>query len=408
MGLWCGLGSYSDLDLTLTGELPLEMEHEERLEVSSRPSSLIHALPFELLGEIFLHISEDPLDLRYAIFVCRSWYNAVVHHANLWTNIILGYTFLTRFRGARLRHGDAFVRSCISRSSPLPLHISVHSPGCQSLYEKAGVVLHDDCFYLVEYILNVNPGEPENLFRRCRSLNWTFVQGVSDVDLAAHTFISASFPALEYITIEDLLLSDMHPRIGSPRFPRLKEVTLIEHSETCIPPFFHDDDFAIAETLTFVVTSRWMGFDVACIRRFRNIRILILKSEDLYGDDDMEALDDKPVELSRLETLTLSGNIQRYILNPIRAPGLRKLVVETDNTRGCHSLVASNLVRFVGSLERLCVSFSNEMHETSWVEELERLVAEAPSLVSVWVSPWMVQYLIGKEWCNKLHVTDPM
>jgi hypothetical protein len=386
------------------------MEHEERLEVSSRPSSLNYALPFELLGEIFSHISEDPLNLRYAILVCRSWNNAAVHHANLWTNIILGYTFLTRFRGARLRHGDAFVRLCISRSLPLPLHISVHGPRCQSLYGVVDRVLCDECFLLLKHILDSNSGEPENLFRRCRSLAWAFVnvKGISDVDLAAQTFISASFPALKYMTIENLVVWNQRPRIGSPRLPRLKEVTLIDHSETFTPPFFHDDDFANAERLTFIVTfgSKWMEYDVACIRRFRNIQILILKGECVHDGNDLDMLDDKPVELSLLETMTLSGNVQHQILALIRTPGLRTLEIEADSKTGCHPFLTSNLVHLVGSLERLCVSFSEEIHVT-WVEELERLIAEAPSLVGVWVSPWMVQYLIVNEWRTKLYVTDP-
>jgi hypothetical protein len=49
------------------------MEHEEPLEISSRLSNINHALPFELLGaDIFVISQADPLDLRYAIFVCRS------------------------------------------------------------------------------------------------------------------------------------------------------------------------------------------------------------------------------------------------------------------------------------------------------------------------------------------------
>jgi hypothetical protein len=405
--VWRFDAAYSDIDLTLTGGLALEMEHEEHLEVSSRPSSLNYALPFELLGEIFSHVSEDPLDLQYAILVCRSWHNAAVHHANLWTNIILGDKFLTRFRGARLRDGEAFVRLCVSRSSPFPLHISVHGPGCKSLYGSSDV-LYNERVSLVEHILDSNSGEPENLFQRCRSLSWAFITGKSEVVLAARTFITTSFPALEYMTIASLMVLRDYPRIGSPRFPRLKEVTLIDHSERYTPPFFHDDDFANAERLTFIVTSTWMDFDVNCIRRFRSIRILILKGKPL-GDDCMETLDDpsKPAELSLLESLTLSGYVHDQLLNLIRTPGLRKLEIEADNTTRWHSLVASNLVHLVGSLEHLCVSFGEGIHGTSWAEELERLIAEAPSLVGVWVSPWMVQYLIGKEWHTKLHVTDP-
>jgi len=409
MGLRYGLESYSDLGLTLTGGLALEMEHEERLEVLSRPSSLNYALPFELLGEIFSHISRDPLNLRYVIFVCRSWHNAVVHHANLWTNIILGETFLSRFRGARLHHGDAFVRLCKSRSSPLPLHISVHGPRCHSPNNNIGGVLYNECFSLLKHILDSNSGDPENIFQRCRSLSWTFVQEISDIDLAARTFISASFPVLEYMTIENLMVFDYRPRISSPRFPRLKGVTLIDHSEDCTPPLFHDDDFANVERLTYIVTfgTKWMDIDVACIRRFHNIRILILKGEGVSDDGDVETLGDNPVVLSLLETLTLSGHVQRDILNQIRTPSLKRLEIEEDKETGWHSLVASNLFHFVGSLECLSVPFGGDIHRTSWDEELERLIAGAPSLVSVWVSPWMVEDLMGKAWCTKLRVADP-
>ena len=383
------------------------MEHEGRLEVSSRLSSRNHALPFELLGEIFSHISEDDsLDLRFAIFVCRSWHNAVVHHANLWTNITIGYTFLSRFRDARSRHGDAFVRLCLSRSAPYPLHLSVHDTDCLSLYGSRAEMFWDDCFSVVKHILESNSGEPWNLFQRCKSLSWVFVNEPSHVDFMVRIFTSASFPALECLTINNLFVSEGYPRMGSPRLPRLKEVTLVNHSESSTSPFFHDDDFASATWLTFCVTVRWMDYDINTIRRFRSIRILMLKGGDL-GDEYVETLRGplKPVELSLLETLTLSGTVPHQLLNLIRTPRLRKMEIESVSTR--HSLVASKLVHLVGSLECLRAPLKQGMHATSWVGELERVIAEAPSLVSVCVSAWMVRFLKGKEWGTaKLHVTD--
>ena len=384
------------------------MEHEGRLEVSSRPSSRNHALPFELLGEIFSHISEDSLDLRFVIFVCRSWHNAVVHHANLWTNIIIGDEFLFRFKGLRLRHGDAFVRLCLSRSAPCPLRLSVDDRYCPPLYGIAGG-RSDERFSLVEHILESNSGEPGNLFQRCRTLSWDFVNELSHLDFAARIFTSAPFPALEYLTINNLFVPDGYPRMGSPRLPRLKEVTLIDHSEKSTSPFFHDDDFANVGRLSFCVTSRWMDFDVNTIRRFRSIRILMLKGGPI-GDEYMETLSGplNLVELSLLETLTLSGTVPHELLSLIRTPRLRKMEIEADHTRGMHSLVASKLVHLVRSLEHLYVSLSQGMHATSWVEELERVVAVAPSLVSVYVNSWMAQCFIGKEWgATKLYVMDP-
>jgi len=380
------------------------MEHEGCLEVSSRPFGLDNALPFELLGEIFSHISEDSLDLRYAILVCRSWHNAIVHHANLWTNIILGYTFVTRFRGARLHHGDAFVRLCISRSSPLPLRISVHDPDCRSLYGKPDGEVSEVCFSLVKHILDSNSGD----FQRCRALSWTFENAISDIELAARTFTSASFPVLEYLTIQNLFVVNGNLKIGFPRLPRLKEVTLVDHAETCTPPFFHDDDFANVERLTFTVTSNWMGYDVNCIRRFRSIRKLMLKGGGRYGSFIGTMVDPlKPAEFPLLEALTLSGNVPHEVLSLIRTPGLREMDIEGGWATGRHSLVASHLVHLIRSLENLYVSLSEEVHAMSWVEELERLIAEAPSLVCVCASPWMVRYLTGKAWCAKLRVMNP-
>jgi len=211
------------------------------------------------------------------------------------------------------------------------------------------------------------------------------------------------------MTIQNLGVRDGYSNLGVPRLPRLREVTLIDHSEEVNPPFFCDDDFASVKKLTFITTCGWLDYDVTCIRRFRSIRVLILKNDGFYdnhiGAHDPSSL--MPAELSLLETLTLSGKVSHRILDKIRAPGLRKMEIEADGAHGRHSLVASHLVHMVGLLERLCVSFNKDMHETSWVEELERLIAEAPPLVSVWVSPWMARCVIGKEWCFKLHVTDP-
>ena len=377
------------------------MEREGRLEVSLRPSSRNHALPFELLGEIFSHISKDSLDLRFVIFVCRSWHNAVVHHANLWINITIGYIFVSRFLGARLHHGDAFVRLCLSRSAPYPLHLSVH----HTTYDPPPDT--DERFSLIKHILESNSGEPGDLFQRCRSLTWGFDYELSYVDFAARIFASASFPALKYLTITKMFVPDGYPGIGSPRLPRLKEVTLINPSETSTTsPFFHDDDFADVERLTFCITARWVDYDVNTIGRFRSIRILMLKNGGLR-DEYKETLSDpsKPVELSLLEILTLSGKVQHQVLNLIRTPKLRKMEIKYYGSG--HSLVASMLVHLVRSLECLSVSLIQSTPTTSWVKELERVIAEAPSLVSVCVSPWMARCLIGKEWgTTKLHVAD--
>ena len=63
-----------------------------------------------------------------------------------------------------------------------------------------------------------------------------------------------------------------------------------------------------------------------------------------------------------------------------------------------YSLAAINFVHMVRSLECLYVPLSEGMHVTSSVEELERLVAGAPALVSVCVSAWVMQHVKRMEW----------
>jgi hypothetical protein len=391
-----------------TGNPGVGMEHEVSLEGPSRPSNANHTFPFELLGEIFSHISEDPLDLRYAILVCRSWHNAIVHCAKLWTNIILEYGFLTRFQGDRLPHGVAFVRSCLSRSARLPLRISIFGPSIYSLFSlrtRAGIgrEASDECYSLFKDIV-INSGEPGTLFQRCKSLTWFCSNRCEEVRFVAQAFASASAPALEYLTIKFQHIDRERYLHHLPLFPRLKEVTLIDYSDSFGPLCFLDDAFAIAERVT-ITTSAWYDC-VNFIRGFRGIRALVLDST--YGwlvEPPSDSVN--PVELPLLETLTLSGLIAYPVLSLIRAPALRKMEIKANRIRGQHSLGATNLVHLVRKLECLCLSLKEGERATFWVKELERLVAVAPVLVSVCVSPWMMQDIKGEEWITGLlRVTD--
>jgi hypothetical protein len=382
------------------------MEDEEPLEISSRPSNFNHALPFGLLGAVFSHISGDPLDLRYAILVCRSWHNAIVYHANLWTNITLGYTFLTRFRGARLPRGDAFVRSCLSRSSPLPLHITIHDPSCAYLYARVESTLSCECFSLLTHILVSKSGEPGNLFQRCKSLTWFSCNGLKEVNFVARAFTSSSPPSLEYLTICMKFSQDERPLVRFPRLPLLKEVTLISCSDIYATPLFHEDDVTKAERLTVITAAGgWVDNDVNCIHRFRGIRTLMLEGLSLIFDCYYQRDPLQPAELPLLETLALSGTVPQQVLNLIIAPGLRKTEIEAYTHTGRHSL-ATYPVHLVRSLEYLYLSLRKGRDTTCWFEHLERLVDEAPSLVNVRVSPWMALYLKQKEWRPWLHITE--
>ena len=361
------------------------MDHEASLEGSPRPSNDNHVLPFELLGEVFSCISDDPLDLRYAIFVCRSWHNAIVHCAKLWTNIIIRNP--DRSQGDRLPHALAFIRLCLSRSSGLPLHISIYGFDPDSLSFLKDIV--------------AKSGESGALFQRCKSLTWT-CSGSEEISFIAQAFTSASAPALEYLTIDFKSPAATRSWVHFP-LPRLKEVTLRDNTIGFGPRFFHDDAFATAERLTLITTA-WFH-SINFIRRFQSIRALVLENPWNIFRSRPSDIPVNPMEFPLLETLAISGLITHGALNPIRAPALRKMEIKADPSRGLHSL--ERTMHLVRTLECLYFSVKNGEQATFWVKGLERLVAEAPVLVSVWVSPWMVEELEGKEWLTGLlHVSN--
>jgi len=362
------------------------MDHEASLEGSLRPSNNNHVLPFELFGEVFSYISDDPLDLRYAIFVCRSWHNAIVHCAKLWTNIIIKNPDSSQ--GDRLPHAVAFIRSCLSRSSGLPLHINIYGFDPDSLSFLKDIVTKSE--------------ESGTLFQRCKSLTWS-CSGLEEISFIAQAFTSASPSALEYLTIDFKSSPSTRYWVHFPLLPRLKEVTLRDTMIGFGPRFFHDDAFATAERLT-LITSAWYH-SIDFIPRFQSIRELVLETPPLVLWDVPSDSPVNPVEFSLLETLAISGLITHGALNVIRAPALRNMEIKADPFRGLHSL--ERTMHLARTLECLYFSVKNGVPATSWVKELERLVAEAPVLVSVWVSPWMVEDLKGREWLTGLlHVSN--
>ena len=95
------------------------------------------------------------------------------------------------------------------------------------------------------------------------------------------------------------------------------------------------------------------------------------------------------VELPLLEALVLHGRVEEKILASIETPGLKRMQFQ-QNSYGWHSLVARNLGLLVQRVEYLYVWLSDYDDDTSFrIEQLGKLVDEAPSLIGVFVGPWM-------------------
>lgn len=106
-------------------------------------------LPFEILGEIFLHYVKDNSDPE-ALFdipvlqlthVCRSWQEVAVTFKTLWSNIVLNLNGSGQGSGLELRRDHAlFLEMLITRSGGQVFDFSVHDSKCTLTADGASMI----------------------------------------------------------------------------------------------------------------------------------------------------------------------------------------------------------------------------------------------------------------------------
>ena len=354
-----------------------------------------HCLPSELLSETFLHLSnEGALQLRHALFVCRFWYNVIIHNPNLWSTIKIDQEFFVQFPPERSALAEAFIHLCLERSSPIPLHITLNKIIDPNGTRGAAM----ERMALVCRMLGA--GNPVHI-RRCVAFSWVMM----DPDLET-TSLGKVFPKelemLQSLYIKDFLLDEVEPISCFPKCTSLKEVHLVNHTESHDLPYFPDDDFARVEKLVFANKTAWMNYDIPCISRFRSIRILVL--HDLSAADDkpsyyISALiqddEDSVALLPSLQRLELVGLILRRFLCRFDVPSLQEVLVEEDIS-GRHSLadIPSGILQPVTSI----VVTSPSSSTSSWSQELRKVtnITNAPSLKTLTL-PSRIDKALGKK-----------
>ena len=366
-----------------------------------------HSLPFEILTEIFSHLTSDgPLQLRHVLFVARSWYNAAVYSPNLWTAILIDREFHLRCRDGWLAHGEAFIRCCFTRSRDLPMTISVKYQDERAQDEPlTGAFLSTVIGRLLGSVDHCHT-------KRCKALTWTFFDPDFDV-YAFRTIFPSQLDMLEYLSLQDFVSSGIELAIDEtssalqfPHCPNLKEVSLTDHSETEISRFFRDEDLERVEKLTFGNTSIWMSYDTLCISRYRNIHTLILRGNGVHMSDgqgykDWVAGGRISAYLPRLKTLLAIGYIPRYILESIKAPDLISLRLEMDEE--AHHTLGTIPTTLLATLHSIDISF-RPLPTPSWVLLLHSIISKAPRLSHVFVPEWMKDDLELEDWYRQLDV----
>ena len=303
-------------------------------------------------------------------------------------------------------HGEAFIYSCFIRSRDLPITINLQ-------YQDEGAYdspLNGAFFSTVVGRLLGSVGHCHT--KRCKALTW--FSNNSDMDAYAFCKIFPSqLEMLESFSLHSFVpygreLDDDETLSGLrfPRCPNLKEVSLIDHRETELSSFFHDDDLGRVEKLTFGVVTGWMPDDIVCISRYRNIHSLTLFDGSYFGPDGGRHIDVLPtgstsVHLPHLKALLVIGYIPNHILESIRAPGLLSLSLDTDG--GSHHTLESIPTTLLTTLLSIYISF-RPLPTPSWVPLLHPIVSNAPRLSDLFIAGWMKSALEVEDWYRQLKV----
>ena len=353
-------------------------------------------LPLELLAEIFGYVAQgNAIELRHALFVCRSWYRFLVSHKALWSTITLNGAFCAYFI-LRPQHQEvAFVITSRDRSGDAALTLVLDF---REIYYRiyapplSGFVRKGFPSRLLNLLLVV--GSQERRVSRCRRLQVThcpllITPAIVDIALAPY------LKSLESITITNCITKQLELLIRSMPSPCLREVSICEYLELLPASSFDGVNLTTVTRLTMHRLESWSEADLLLLQSFPSIRHLTLSCGLRLVEDGWmkvgtyEGSHPAPLSISlpRLHVLRLVGLIPSAILRALRLASLSDLYLLGD-VRHQHSLTRVLGLAWVKSVRNLWIGVASS-EDRSWEEDLRILMVETEHLERLTVPVWM-------------------
>jgi len=365
-------------------------------------------LPAELLAEIFDYVVQgNAVELRHALFVCRSWYRFLLSNKPLWSTISLNGAFCAYFIH-RPKHQEVdFVTTCLDRSGGAALALILdfreiyHRIFGQRMngYARKGLLRR-----LLDLLLVIC--RQERQVSRYRRLQITYspliiAPGIINIALAPH------LKALESITITNCTITQLDLFIRSMPSPRLCEISICEYDEPFPPSLFDGISLTTVTRLTVHRLESWDEADVLLLQCFSSIHHLTLSCGLKLVEDGWmkvgtyQGSHPAPLSISfpRLHTLRLVGLIPSAILRALRLASISDLFL-FDDVRHQHSLTKVLGLAWVKSVKSMCIRATSPEDRT-WEEDLRILMVEAEQLERLTVPVWMNNFF-PKRMCKLL------
>ena len=361
-------------------------------------------MPFELLGEIFRYLClNGPLPLRHALCVSKSFYNAAVHNAYLWSTVSLDVQFFKHFRNRPCEEGDAFLEQCLRRSGTTPLHLKIDFVALYSLHLEIRYKSWDapppnaNSLYRLCRLLQTFGKVDVNAFERCASLALCHSFDRGSVNRVLEV-LPERLPSLQY-----LYLSQFQAPLSREQFrecPMLESVHISANHR--VHPQFWGTNFTRVKTLTFKEDDLWNWYDISTLSLFPAIQHLNLSAPGFGGYRSGASKNAaQVVQFLHLRTLRVRGFVHGKILAQLEAPALEALYVEADH-QGHTSIMTLHdyYPHFHCSKLYALLPPTIATVDPRWSRQLEALANKCSQLEVVYVSKWMETECEGVPHCT--------
>ena len=348
------------------------------------------------MDQIFWHLAGDsgPLELRYAIKVCRLWHNWICGAPNLWTCINISEALLVHLLDHPASSAQQYAEACISRSKGLPLSFFM---------DNMSIVLYLRC--------GGQGGQAKRVFRA--------IAGEFDKNAGGngHTTKFDSFvlncgrPSVDYTVVQwltnlknqSIAHVELHNCIGRTT---LHPITMFRSAHGIVivdprwdfrpnDPMRYTNKDSPAERLTFQRSGFWHKEDLEHLSIYHNLTDLHLVSRPGKNDNSFMSLSGffiGPMGPSRLATLPnvkrlfLTGDVPAGVLNSLELPALTGVRIQEHRDR--HALRSLAGAVFCQTIKEIWVEFPSRDVDV-WVLPLARVIERAGGLKTLTVTPWM-------------------
>ena len=363
---------------------------------TKRKPNINTILPPEIIDQIFWHLAGDsgPLELRYAIMVCRLWHDLICGAPNLWTCININEALLVHLLDHPASSAQQYAKACISRSKGLPLRF---------LMDNMSIILY------LKY--GGQSGQARRFFRAIAG-EFDKNAGENDSTIRLNSFVlSCGRPSVDYTVVQwlaslksqSITHVELHNCIGQTTrhpismFRFTHRIVIVDPRWDSRPndQIHYPKENNPAEVLTFQRSGFWYKEDLEHLSIYHNLTDLHLVSRPGKYDNSFMSLagffmdpvgPSTRVTLPNVQRLFLTGDVPAGVLKSLELPAITGVRIQEYKYR--HALRSLVGTMFCRTIQDIWVEFPSRKVEV-WMLPLAQVIEQARGLKTLTVTPWM-------------------